>query len=274
MSDRQDPPRLPLPFYDRPWRGEERLVARALWDWHRTLWSAGRAPGRRQIDWERVAAEVQEGRPVEGLPSAVYRAAREACRTAHLPQDLLAEQVRALDHLKPPVRFDDVAGLRAFVETFTGAHARLLARLAGATGRWQEPLIHDLAFGFFLVGRLAALPDDLRRDALFIPLRELERRQVTLADLRDAPPTPAVQRLLWQYAIRAREALAAGRPLIDELDRRFQREGRRCWIGALEVLDVIERHRFDVWNHPPSLSRIRRWRIRWQARFGRTVFGR
>lgn len=268
---------LPLPFYDDPWTGQAREAARALWRWHLSLWAAAHAAAAHPHaagDWTEAAERVAAGEPDGVVPLEVYGAARAVCERRNMPVALLAGQVRAAAGLTGPVRFETAAALRDFAAAFAGAHGRLLGRLAGAAGAWQQPWIEELATGFFLVGRLLRLPSELERDWLFIPLEDLDRAGVSLEALRTGAHSEAVRRLLWKQVVRARDAFAQGRPLLDELEPRYARTLKRYWLGALEVLSEVERRGYDLWQAPPTLSRFRRLQVLMQARFGRSIFSR
>ena len=266
---------LPIPFYDDPWKGEERQAAQALWDWHLALFHAPIAhKGDREAYYESQARLVEAGRPPMLLDSGISRAALEACETYSLDRTLLANQVRAAGLLGKSVRFENASTLRAFVDLWAGSHGLLLAGLAGAKGKWQRPWVEHLAFGFFLTSRLVNLPADLSRDRLFLPLEDLGRVGVTVARLRAGTPDDSVRKVIWKQIVRAREAMAQGLPLIDELERRPARSLKRWWHGALEVLNEIERRDFDLWSRPLTLSFRHRFQAAVRAFVGRSIFGR
>ncbi len=267
---------LPTPFLETPWRGPKRVAAQALWGWHRALFRprAGAAFERAGASFEAQAQKVEAGRVISLVPEEVARAAYRACEAEGLPLGGLADQVRAARRFGAQVRFADAAELRAFSDLWVGAHARLLAAMAGAKGRWQRPWIEDLAFGFFLTGRLAALRDDLARDWFFFPLSDLDQADARLEAFREGGRDARTRRALWKQVIRARDAFAQGRPLIEELEPRYARSLKRWWHGALEVLNEIERRDYDLWSRPLGLSFRQRWQAKLQAHLGRSVFKR
>ncbi len=262
---------LPPPFYDDGWPRKTAPAARALWHWHlRLAHPAAASGGAAFFEEERRRAEAAE--PLRLLPDAVTEAAYAACRAHGLPRTLLADQVAASARWLGPLRFDAYAALDAFVGQWAGAHARLLARLAGLSASWQTRHVDELARAFFLTARLARLPDDLARDRLFVPLDEVAQAGVTLDDLRAGTISPAVRKLLWKQAVRARDAFAQALPLAGDLPRGRRRAFKRGWLGGLEVLNEIERRGFDVWTRPVTLSAVQRFRVRLQALVGKTAF--
>lgn len=262
--------RLPRPFYDRPWPASLQPHARALWQWHLAL--RERAAAGTDVSFEEAAEQVEQGAPVTLLPETVWQPAYAACREHRLAFALLAEQVRAAAMLAVPVRFDTAAAVRAFVTAWAAPHARLLAGLADAGRTWQLAWIDALAAGFFWVGRIVSLPEELERDWLFFPMAELEQEGVTIEQLRRGAVDEAVRRLLWKQSVRARDALARGSDLVRDLPRPYAGALKRYWFGALEVLREVERRDYDVWTRPITLSAFTRLQIQYQSRFGRTTF--
>lgn len=259
---------LPRPFYETPFRGAAREAAQALWAFHLAL-DRTAARGEPPSAYEAAAAGVLAGETPALLPAEVGRAAIEAAAAHDLPLERLADQVLQAGRLDGGIRFPDAAALAAFTDGWAGAHGQLLAYLGGARLMLQERLVRELARGFFLVGRLAYLPDDLAQDRLFIPEDVLAQSGVTLEDLRAGRHDAAMQRLLWKQAVRARDALAQGLPLVDDLPRREARGLRAHWLGALEVLRLLEAQGYDVWSKPVRLGPVSRLALRLQLVFGR-----
>lgn len=268
--------RLPRPFYRSPWPRSLRDDAQALWDWHAALARAD-APALDGSDLtaffeaEREKAEAAE--PLRSIPDEVSQRAYAACAEHDLPRDLLIQQVTAARELQESLRFAEPADLDRFIADWVTPLGMLLARLAGAGHSWQKRHIHELSRGFFLTGRLAELPSDLERDQLFFPERELEQSGVTLEQLRTGQVDENVRRLFWKQSVRIRDALAQGQGILAELPRRYRSGLKRYWLGALEVLNELERRDYDLWSEPLQLSPFRRVQVRLQAFFGRAASG-
>ena len=266
---------LPRPFYN-DWSPRLQGAAHALWEWHLSLLEiqpasqngAGSAYGDVFDDDQQ---HVIHGEPVQLLRESVWRSAYEACDEHELSVKLLADQIGAAQTLLGTVRFEDAPSLRTFVRRWALSHTRLLAGLAGANHTWQIEPVEELGRGFFFVGRLMSLADDLRRDQLFIPLTDREQAGVTVDQLKAGTMNEKVRRLLWKQSIRARDALGQGQRLIGELPRLQRFALKRWWHGALEMLNEIERRDFDVWSEPLELSLFRRMQVNLQALLGKAA---
>lgn len=269
-------PDLPRPFYQSPWPRALRKDAQALWDWHAALARAD-APALDGSDltafFEAEREKAAAAEPLHSIPDDVSQRAYAACTEHELPRDLLVRQVMAARELQEPLRFAEAADLDRFIAAWATPLGLLLAQLAGVGHSWQERHIHELARGFFLAGRLAALPRDLERGQLFLPEKELEQSGVTLDQLRAGQVDENLRRLLWKQSVRIRDALAQGQALVDELPRRYRSALKRYWLGALEILNEVERRDYDLWGEPFQLSLFRRIQVRLQAFLGRAASG-
>ena len=239
---------LPRPFYDQ-WSRGRRPAAHALWAWHSAL-ADPQPPGTNGtegaveafFDEERRRAE--EGDPLRLLREEVWSSAYAVCDEHGLDRSLLAAQVKA---------------------------ARAAALAGNLDLKVQLRYADELARGFFHLGRLLALPRDVKKGRLFIPREALEQKGVTADQLRDGAVNEAVQGLLWKESVRIRDALAQGRPLVPNLSMRHRFALKRFWVGALALLNELERRDYDLWSEPLDLSLFRRVQVYLQTLLGRSV---
>lgn len=266
---------LPRPFYDQ-WPRRLRPAAHALWAWHSAL--ADPQPigsnGTEQsvtafFDEERSRAEA--GKPMRLVREEVWRDAYSVCENHDLDRALLGAQAEAARALYGETRFETTARLKTFVGLWAVPHGRLLAGLGGIALKVQLSYVDELARGFFHLGRLIALPRDVKRGRLFIPLDTLKEKGVPVDQLEDGPVDEDVRGLLWKESVRIRDALAQGRPLIANLSLRQRFALKRFWIGALELLNELERRDYDLWSRPLDLSMFRRVQVYLQTLLGRSV---
>jgi phytoene synthase len=117
------------------------------------------------------------------------------------------------------------------------------------------------------------LPRELEGDHLFIPGEELSVFGVDEIELGAGPPSESVKKLLWKQCVRIRDYFARALPLSKDLPRSYRVGFRRWWLGGLEVVNAIERRKYDLWSVPVELSRYHRAQARFQARFARISFG-
>ncbi|WP_022836771.1 squalene/phytoene synthase family protein [Salisaeta longa] len=265
---------LPRPLYDT-WPAAQQPAATALWAWHSALArpQAVGGDGAFGFDDHFFADEAERaaaGDALQLLPAGVAQPAYEACAAHGLDRALLARQVRAARHLHGRTRFATAADLNAFVHDWAVAHGHLLAGLAGHKRFARNP-VAELSRGFFLLGRLLQLPDDLDDDRLFIPEAELDQHGVRDVRLVDGRMNEDVRRLLWKQSVRIRDALGQGQLVLRDVDWRLRFHLKRYWLGALAHLDALEAAGFDVWAYRPLLPWYQHVQIHVQAFFGRAL---
>ncbi len=268
-----DPSTVPRPLYSG-WSSSLREAAQAFWHWHLDLADAVSADtfdAKTDAFFEAEQQRAQAGEPMRLVREPVWDAAYAACERHRLARDLLAAQVDGVRRLQGRVRFADTPDLDGFLETWAVPLGRLLAGLLGLDRKWDRVYIDELARGFFFVGRLMALPDDLENDRLFIPKADVEQTGVTLDQLRQGIIDENMRKLLWKQSIRARDAMGQGQGLIRDLPLRYRLLLKRWWIGALEMLKEIERRDYDVWSEPLELSWMRRTQVNLLTVFGKAA---
>ncbi len=278
MSDLPSSIPFPRPFYDQ-WGRTRRPAAHALWHWHSALAEpsiegGGHGEGDVEAFFDEERTRAEAGDPMRLVPEAVWTDAYDACAEYDLDRSLLGAQVEAARVLHGDTRFETRAPLKTFVRLWAVPHGRLLAGLAGADASTQLRWVDELSRGFFYLGRLVTLPRDVRRNRLFVPMDSLEQAGVTVDQLREGRVDEGVRRLLWKESVRIRDALAQGRPLIDDLSLRRRYALKRFWFGGLELLNELERRDFDLWTEPLALSWFRRVQVYLKTLLGRTRPGR
>ncbi len=260
------------PFYSDPWKGDMEEAARALWDFRDAVRLAALGGRHRDVDWVREAARFRETRLTDVVDADLVDRVMRAVTRYELDPSHVASQLESAGRLSGRIRFDSLNEQRQFMAGWVHPHGRLLAGLAKVSGPLYVEYVDALGSAYFLLGHLMELPRDLERDHLFIPADELLAFGVEEGDLRAGPPGESVKKLLWKQCVRIRDYFARALPLSRDLPRRYRFGFRRWWLGGLEVVNAIERRKYDVWREPVQISRYHRAQARFQARFARMSF--
>lgn len=266
---------LPRPFYDQ-WSRRLRPAAHALWDWHSALTDpkpvgTNGTEGRLEVFFDEERVRARAGDPLRLIRENVWADAYAVCEEHDLDRSLLAAQVDAARVLYGKTRFETSEHLKQFVGRWAVSHGQLLAGLAGVDLAIRLRYADELARGFFHLGRLLTLPRDVAEGRLFIPLDALRQKEVTVDQLREGRVDENVRKLLWTESIRIRDALAQGGHLSASLSLRQRFVLKRLWVGALELLNELERRDYDLWSEPLDLSLLRRIQVYVQTVLGRSV---
>jgi phytoene synthase len=253
--------------YETGWSSAQLPAAQAFWDWHDALAAAPEFPDARiQAAYE----QAQAGEPLRMVSREVSRAAYQACDRHNLNRDYLAAQVRALPQHQPPTRFDTGADLERFLDRWIVPHGRLLSGLVPGLETLKRATDH-LSRGFFYTGTVLQLPAHLEANRLYLPQDDLRHEDLSMWTLRQGTVTEPVRKVLWKQMIRARDALARGHTALARLTWRAKWRLKFWWIGALELLNEVERRDFDVWSAPITLNRWRTAQVYLQTYIGRAT---
>jgi len=211
--------------------------------------------------WQKEAAALAAGQPSHPVSKAL---------AAHLPdveaeypalQALLAGFEMDLDQ----ARYLDFPNLRRYIDsvggTFAAVIARATAREPAHAAAWAAPLGQALMLAQFVV----ELGNDARHGRIYIPIDEMQRFNVTAADLINRRYSDAFTELMRFQTTRARASLDTALAALPVAERRTQRTLRALAALALALLDEIERDGYQVLHQRIALTPIRKLWVAWRA---------
>lgn len=220
------------------------------------------AIGRTKLAWwQRELAAMTAGRPSHPVSLALV------AHRANLGDEASALQalVAGFEMDLTQARYLDFANLRGYMEkvggTFAAAVSRVTARDPASAGEWAPPLGNALMLAQFV----QELGNDARHGRIYIPIDELQRFQVTAADIINRKYGPAFTELMRFQTGRARDALRSALAGIPVSERTAQRTLRAQAAIALALLDEIERDDYRVLHQRIALTPIRKLWIAWRA---------
>lgn len=261
-----------IPFDDAPWSPDQRRSFDFIQAWVDALKAgdyAGKSREALKDLFEEDAARIEAERASQIIPRRLLDAVRADADGEPLRLEWLTKLVRSAHFYHGPLQFASSIELKQFLEAAVVPRGYLVASLADVAHRWQLPQVYDLAVAFFLVTRLVTLPEDLARDRLFIPLADLDQAGVTIAALKAGQNDAGVQKLLWKQVVRVRDAFAQGQPLLKEVPRKFRRSFKRNWLTGLELINEIERKKYDVWSRDIQLTAVQQFQVSVLSLIGR-----
>lgn len=221
------------------------------------------AIGRTKLAWwQNELAALASGSPSHPVSKAL---------AAYLPnveteypelQALLAGFEMDLDQ----ARYLDYPNLRRYVQGVGGTFASLVARASAKdsvqVSTWSAPLGEALQLAQFV----AETGNDARHGRIYIPIDEMQRFNVTAADLINRKYSDAFTELMRFETKRARDALQAALAAMPANERRSQRTLVAQAALAVALLDEIERDGYHVLHQRIALTPIRKLWIAWRAR--------
>ena len=104
-------------------------------------------------------------------------------------------------------RYLDFANLQRYIAQVGGTFASLVARASSPNPADPQPWAADAGRALMLAQFVQDLGNDARHGRIYLPIDELQRYNVTAADLLNRRYSPAFTELLQFQTARAREAL-------------------------------------------------------------------
>nr|WP_249171144.1 presqualene diphosphate synthase HpnD [Burkholderia multivorans] len=211
--------------------------------------------------WHKELAALANGQPSHPVTQALAR---------HHPSiatetDALRTLVNGYGMDLEQARYLDFANLQRYVAQVGGTFAALVARAAAAQPGDSQPWAADVGRALMLAQFVQELGNDARHGRIYLPIDELQRYNVTAADLLNRRYSPAFTELMQFQTARAREALDAADAAIPAAERRAQRTLRAQIALARALLDEIERDGYQVLHQRIALTPIRKLWIAWRA---------
>ncbi|MBW9104008.1 squalene/phytoene synthase family protein [Paraburkholderia phenoliruptrix] len=224
------------------------------------------AIGRTKLAWwQNELGALASGSPTHPVSKALAASLPDAKSEYPALQTLLRGFEMDLDQ----ARYLDYPNLRRYVQAVGGTFAALVARAASneaATATeapaWSAPLGEALLLAQLVV----ETGNDARRGRIYIPIDEMQRFNVTAADLINRKYTDAFTELMRFETKRARDALHAALAAVPGRERRAQRTLLAQGALASALLDEIERDGYHVLHQRIALTPIRKLWIAWRAK--------
>ncbi|HEX7935758.1 MAG TPA: squalene/phytoene synthase family protein [Paraburkholderia sp.] len=237
------------------------------------------AIGRTKLAWwQNELGALASGSPTHPVSKALAASLPDVKAEYAALQALLTGFEMDLDQ----ARYLDYPNLRRYVQGVGGTFASLVARAASvgtsanqAAGKatnsatdgvqapaWSAPLGEAL----LLAQLVAETGNDARHGRIYIPIDEMQRFNVTAADLINRKYTDAFTELMRFQTKRARDALQTALAAVPGSERRSQRTLVADAALASALLDEIERDGYHVLHQRIALTPIRKLWIAWRAR--------
>ncbi|MFP3602206.1 squalene/phytoene synthase family protein [Paraburkholderia sp. SIMBA_053] len=225
------------------------------------------AIGRTKLAWwQNELAALAAGTPTHPVSKALAASLPDVKTEYPALQALLSGFEMDLDQ----ARYLDYPNLRRYVQAVGGTFASLVARSArtkaSADGSqapdWSAPLGEALLLAQFVV----ETGNDARHGRIYIPIDEMQRFNVTAADLINRKYSDAFTELMRFQTKRARDAVRTALAAVPANDRRSQRTLLAQGALASALLDEIERDGYHVLHQRIALTPIRKLWIAWRAK--------
>lgn len=188
--------------------------------------------------WRQDAAKIFHGAALPEHP--VNQALRKVVPAFRLPENELTAVIDGVEMDLNPARYADFAALQRYCRRVAGVVGRLIARILG----FQDAAVLDYADKMGLALQLTNIIRDVGEDAglgrIYLPAEDLQRFNVSAADILQRHNSPQFAGLMAFQVARARQTYREAVALLPENERRSQKAGLVMAAIYYALLDEIE----------------------------------
>jgi phytoene synthase len=162
-------------------------------------------------------------------------------------------------------RYLDYAALARYCHCVAGVVGELAAGIFGVSDEGTREYARKLGLALQLTNIVRDVGEDARRGRVYLPVDELQRHGVKIADLLAGRYVDGYLPLMRSQAERARRTYAEALACLPAADRRAQRPGLIMGAIYAALLDEIERSDFRVLHQRIALTPLRKLWIAWRT---------
>ncbi|WP_300321552.1 presqualene diphosphate synthase HpnD [Accumulibacter sp.] len=211
--------------------------------------------------WRQELASVYGGQPQHPVTQALQAASAEF----NLPEEQLQEIIDGMEMDLQQSRYLDFKALSLYCYRVASVVGLLAAGIFGYQDRRTQKYAHDLGIAFQLTNIIRDVGEDARMGRIYLPIEDLQRFEVSAADILNARHSDHFERLMSFQIERAESYYAQALEALPASDRRAQRPGLVMAAIYRTLLDEIKRDRCRVLNQRTSLTPIRKLWIAWRT---------
>jgi phytoene synthase len=211
--------------------------------------------------WRQELAAAFHGTPQH----PVARALADVAPRFTLAEARVAEIIDGMEMDLEHDRYPSFEALRQYCHRVAGVVGLLSAEIFGYQDSRTLEYAADLGLAFQLTNIIRDVGEDARRGRVYLPLDEIERFGVSVADIAGSRETDNFRRLIEFQIERALEYYGEAFRKLPAVDRRAQRAGIVMAGIYQALLDEIQRDGCRVLTRRTSLTPIRKLWIAWKT---------
>jgi phytoene synthase len=209
--------------------------------------------------WRQELARLYAGKPEHPVTQALLPALAEF----NLPQEQLLEIIYGMEMDLQQSRYLDFKALSLYCYRVASVVGLLAAEIFGYQDRKTQKYAHDLGMAFQLTNIIRDVGEDARIGRIYLPIDELQRFEVTAADILNARHSDNFRRLMEFQIERAEQYYVQATSELPAVDRKAQRPGLMMAAIYRTLLDEIKRDGCQVLSQRTSLTPVRKLWIAW-----------
>jgi phytoene synthase len=195
----------------------------------------------------------------------VTRALQPALAPFGITAERLNEIIDGMEMDLTQTRYLDFAGLERYCYRVAGVVGLLAAGIFGYTDARTLDYAKTLGTAFQLTNIIRDVGEDARKNRIYLPMEDLQKFNVTAADLLNARHGEAFVALMRFEVERAQSYYDKALAALPAADRRAQRPGLIMAAIYRALLAEIEREGFQVLRQRTSLTPLRKLWLAWKT---------
>jgi phytoene synthase len=211
--------------------------------------------------WRQEVSKLYAGQPEHPVTQAL----RPVLEEFNLPQEQLLEIIDGMEMDLQQTRYLDFKALSLYCYRVASVVGLLAAEIFGYQDRRTQKYAHDLGMAFQITNIIRDVGEDARRGRVYLPIDELQRFDVPVADILNARHSDNFRRLMEFQIERAEHYYAQAMNELPAADRKAQRPGLVMAAIYRTLLAEIKRDGCQVLNQRTSLTPVRKLWIAWRA---------
>jgi len=211
--------------------------------------------------WRTELNRLYAGNPEHPVTQALLPVLKEFA----LPQEQLLEIIDGMQMDLQQTRYLDFKALSLYCYRVASVVGLLAAEIFGYTDRSTQKYAHDLGMAFQLTNIIRDVGEDARRGRVYLPIDELQRFNVPVADILNSRYSDNFKALMEFQIERAEHYYEQAMSQLPAADRKAQRPGLVMAAIYRAVLEEIKRDGCQVLSQRTSLTPIRKLWIAWRT---------
>ncbi len=204
--------------------------------------------------WEAELEQCYSGEPRH----PVFVALRQTVRELEIPQHEFSDLLKAFRHDQRTGRYPTFADVLGYCQYSANPVGHLVLYVCGYRDAERQKLSDYTCTALQLANFWQDVAVDYGKGRIYLPVEDLAKYGVTEDDIAQRRATPAFLGMMKFEIARAREWFQMGLPLARMVDKHLALDIELFSRGGLEILNAIERQRYDVLTRRPVISRPRK----------------
>ncbi len=188
----------------------------------------------------------------------VFVALSDTVKQFSIPQHEFSDLLIAFRQDQTITRFETFDDILAYCRYSANPVGHLVLYLCGYSDAERQQLSDHTCTALQLANFWQDVFVDYGKGRIYLPLEDLRRFGVTGEDISQRRATPQFLAMMKFEVERARDWFARGLPLVKIVNRELAIDLELFSRGGQEILNAIERQKFDVLRARPEISKARK----------------